>query len=370
VTITTTEEQAAMRESFRRLLSQRGTETDVRRAMASEPGYDPALWRQIADMGIAGIIIDPAHGGLGAGPVELELIMEEAGAALLCSPLLSSGVLAAGLLQKSSDPAACARLLPGIASGERIATVALTGEHPTWTPEGVSVSASLRGNQWRLDGVATYVTSGNNADTLLVVARTDAGYQTFEVDAKADGLAIAPLQTFDRTLRLSRMNLNGVEGTPIAGADWAAIEGMLDLARVALAGEQAGGARRAFDMSIDYIKTRVQFGRPVGGFQALKHMAADLLLEVESATSAARRAAEALADGANDAEALVNLAGFACADAFTQVAAAAIQMHGGIGFTWDHPAHLFLRRARADAQLFGPPAFYRERYISILERAG
>jgi len=144
---------------------------------------------------------------------------------------------------------------------------------------------------------------------------------------------------------------------------------MLDLARVALAGEQAGAARRVFDMTTEYIKTRVQFGRPVGGFQAIKHMAADLLLEVESATSVAQRAAQALAEESPQAQELINLAAFACADAFSQVAATSIQMHGGIAFTWEHPAHLYCRRARADAQLFGSPDFYRERYLSALEKA-
>jgi alkylation response protein AidB-like acyl-CoA dehydrogenase len=151
-----------------------------------------------------------------------------------------------------------------------------------------------------------------------------------------------------------------------AGAAWTAVERALDMARVALAGEQAGGARRVLEMTVDYAKTRVQFGRPIGGFQAIKHMAADLLLESESATSAARHAAQALADGAPDAGAAISLAAFACADAFVTVAAAGIQMHGGIAFTWAHPAHLYLRRARAGAQLFGAPAFYRERYLRQL----
>ena len=153
------------------------------------------------------------------------------------------------------------------------------------------------------------------------------------------------------------------------GSKRAAIEHALNLARVALAGEQAGAARRIFDITVDYLKTRVQFGRPIGGFQAIKHMAADLLIEVESATSAARAAAQAIEDDASDRQVLVNLASFACADAFSEVAATAIQMHGGIAFTWEHPAHLYLRRARADAQLFGNSDLYRERYVAALENA-
>ena len=358
-----------MRESFARLLARHATQADARRAMASDQGYDPALWRQIADMGLTGLIVDTEYGGIGAGPVELECIMEEAGAALLTAPFLSSAVLAAGLLSFAADDAAKARLLPGIADGTRIATVALTGGAGSWTMDGVSVTAVAHGNTARLHGVASYVTSGAQADTLLVVARTDTGVAAFQVNPVGAGVTITPLKGFDSTTRLAHIAFDAAEALPIAGADEVAIERTLDLARVALAGEQAGAARYVFDTTIAYVKTRVQFGRPVGGFQAIKHMAADLLIEVESAISAARHAAQALAAAAPDAETLINLAAFACADAFSLVAASSIQMHGGIGFTWDHPAHLYLRRARADAQLFGTSAMYRDRYITALERA-
>jgi alkylation response protein AidB-like acyl-CoA dehydrogenase len=233
----------------------------------------------------------------------------------------------------------------------------------------VTVTATRSEDNWRLDGVASFVTAGTQADTLLVIARVESGLATFEVDPVSQGVSIKAIQTFDRSQRLARIEFAATVGRIIRGADESAIEKMLDLARIALAGEQAGAARRVFDMTVEYIKTRVQFGRPVGGFQAIKHMAADLLLEVESATSAARHAAKALAEGSVESDVLVNLAAFACADAFSQVAATSIQMHGGIGFTAAHPAHLYLRRARADAQLFGTSSMYRERYLSALEKA-
>jgi alkylation response protein AidB-like acyl-CoA dehydrogenase len=207
------------------------------------------------------------------------------------------------------------------------------------------------------------------AGLLVVVARTPAGLAGFEVSPDAAGLAVAPLKTWDPTLRLSRITFQGVEAKPIAGLEDAAIERALDFARVALAGEQAGAARRIYEITLDYLKTRVQFGRPIGGFQAMKHMAADLLIEVESATSAARAAAEALDAGAPDKDVLVNLAAFACADAFVTVAATAIQMHGGIAFTWEHPAHLYWRRANADEHLLGNSNLYRERYLAAMEKA-
>lgn len=369
MTAITIEERGAIRESFARLLSDQCSEEHVRRTMASDEGYDPALWQSMADMGIIGLVVDPEHGGIGAGPVELEMIMEEAGARLLPGPLLSSAVLAAGLVAASDDAGAKARLLPEIASGQRIATVALTGDTGSWTREGVMVRAEFEGDLGRLYGSASFVTAANVANTLLVVATTPAGLATFEVDPAAPGVGIEALESWDLTQRLSRVTFDAAPAVPLRGADEAAIEHALNLARIALAGEQAGAARQIFDVTIDYLKTRVQFGRPIGGFQAIKHMAADLLIEVESATSAARAAAQAIADDAPDREILVNLASFACADAFSEVAAAAIQMHGGIAFTWEHPAHLYLRRARADAQLFGSSDLYRERYVAALENA-
>lgn len=362
------EDLQALRDAVHRLLTDHSAEKDVRAAMETDAGYDAALWKQLAEMGIVGLTIDEEFGGAGAGPVELEAVMEEAGAALLCSPLLASGVLAAELLKALGDRAAETRLLPGIASGTSIATAALTGECGVWTEDGVELTATPSGDGWRLDGVASYVIHGQNADVLLALAKTPDGLQVFEVDPKAPSMALAALPTFDHTLRLARVVFVGTPGRRIEATRpvWAAVEQALSLALVALAGEQAGGARRCLEFTVDYAKSRIQFGRAIGSFQAIKHMASDLLLESESAISAARNAAARLAEGAPDAPAAVSLAAFACADAFTQTTATSIQMHGGIAFTWSHPAHLYLRRARADAQLFGPPAFHRERYIQQL----
>jgi alkylation response protein AidB-like acyl-CoA dehydrogenase len=359
------EERAALRDSVHRLLADRSTEADVRRAMETETGYDAALWKQLAEMGVAGLIIDEAHGGAGAGPLELEAVMEEAGAALLCAPLVASSVVAADLLRALGDEAASARLLPGIAAGTTIATAALTGEAGTWTEDGVSVAATADG---RLSGVASYVLHGQNADVLLVLANGPGGLEVVEADPKAHGVRVDALPTFDHTLRLARVEFADAQGRALAPARpvWPAVRQALDLALVALAGEQAGGAKRTLEFTVDYAKSRIQFGRAIGSFQAIKHMAADLLLETESAISAARNAAQKLADGAPDAEEALALAAFACADAFTTTTASAVQMHGGIAFTWAHPAHLYLRRARADAQLFGAPAAHRERYLQAL----
>ena len=360
------EERVALVDAVQRLLRDKSTETDVRRTMETERGYDPDLWRQLADMGLLGLIVDTAHGGSGGGPIELELVMEEIGAALLCSPFLSSAVLATALLNACDDDAARKRLLPSLVSGEKIATVALTGEKAGWTKDDVAVAAKPSGDRWVLDGAASYVTHGQTADVLLVVASVGSDVGIFEVATNAEGLEVAPLSTFDLTLRLAKLSFKSVPAKRIGSAGWSAVKAALDVTLVALAGEQAGGARRSLDMTVEYGKNRIQFGRPIAGFQALKHMAADMLLEAESATSAARNAAKQLADGSANVDTAVSLAAFACADAFTTVTATSIQMHGGIAFTWDYPAHLYFRRARADAQLFGNPSFHRERYLTTL----
>ncbi|MDB5433407.1 MAG: acyl-CoA dehydrogenase domain protein [Caulobacter sp.] len=362
------EERSALQDAVHRLLAERCTEADVRATMETPEGYDPDLWARLSEMGLPGLLIAEAHGGSGAGPLELEAIMEEAGAALLCSPLLASGVIAATLLAALGDEAANARLLPAVASGDAIATVALTGDKGAWTAGGVDVTASPTPDGWVLDGAAAHVLHAQNADILLALAHTAAGLDVFEVDPTAQGLTIEPAPTFDHTLRLARLTFTAVPAQRLeaSGPVWDAVQAALDMALVALAGEQAGATRRCLDFTVDYANTRIQFGRPIGGFQAIKHMAADLLLEAESATSAARNAAARLAEGSPDAPAAISLAAFACADAFVTTTAASIQMHGGIAFTWAHPAHLYLRRARADAQLFGTPGFHRERYLQQL----
>lgn len=356
------EERTALQDAVSRLLADRSTEADVRKAMETPAGYDAGLWTELSEMGVTGLLIDPEFGGSGAGPMELEAVMEVAGAALLCAPLLASGVLAAELLRVLGDEAAKSRLLPGIAAGTTLATVALTGDAGTWTAAGVGVTAA--GDA--LSGAASYVLHGQNADVLLVLAWDGDALAVFEVDAKAAGVSVAALPTFDHTLRLARISFDGAKGRRLSGGAWPAAEAAMRLALVALAGEQAGGAKRVLEFTVDYAKNRFQFGRAIGSFQAVKHMASDILLESESAVSAARNAAARLAEGAADADAAVSLAAFACADAFNQVAATAIQMHGGIAFTWANPAHLYLRRARADAQLFGAPAVHRERYLQAL----
>ena len=362
------EERLALRESIHLLLSKGSDERAVRATMETPSGYDLKLWQELAEMGVVGLVVDEAHGGAGVGPMELELVMEEIGAALLCSPFLASGVLAASLLRALADKELNDRLLPAIAEGRCIATVAMTGKSGCWTREGVTVSGQEIDGEWKLSGSSSFVVHGQNADVLLVAADTPQGLVCFVVEPGADSLEISALPTFDKTLRLAEITFEGVKAKPIAAQIpvWDAVRQAMDLTLVALAGEQAGAAQRCLESTVEYAKTRIQFGRAIGSFQAVKHMASDLLLETESAISAARNAAARLAEDEAGANEAVSLAAFACADAFVTTAATSIQMYGGIAFTWEHPAHLYLRRARADAQLFGSSSFHRERFIQAL----
>ncbi len=354
-----TAERAELRSAVRDLLHEACTEADVRRVMSSADGFDRALWAKLAAQGVVGLLVEPEYGGVGLGAAELEAVAEETGAALLPAPFLSSAVLTVALIQAAGTESDKARLLPALADGSAIGAVALTGARGTWTADGVEVRAGADGT---LTGTAQYVPHGQVADVILVVARTDDGLGVFEVSPDAAGFHRTAATVFDPTTPLSRYTFEATPGRRIGTAGWDAVQQALDLAVIGLAGEQAGGARRIFDITVEYLKTRIQFGRPIGSFQALKHMTADLLLRVESATSAAQHAAAQFGDAENRGGA-VALAGFACAEAYVDTAMQAIQMHGGIGFTWEHPAHLFVRRARTGLQLFGDPAAHRERYL-------
>ncbi|MEU1209395.1 acyl-CoA dehydrogenase family protein [Nocardia sp. NPDC005825] len=360
------DELAALRAAVRDLLAARCDEAQVRRVMAEAEGFDRDLWAELAGIGVTGMLIGDEDCGTGLGPVEVETVAEETGAALLPAPFLGSAVLATALIQAAGTVEDRRRLLPGLAAGTSIATVALTGPRGSWTPAGVAVRAAQDDT---LTGRADFVLFGQAADVILVVAQTADGIGIFEMDSGARGFERTAASVFDPTVRLSTFVFDAAPARRLGTEGWGAVQTALDLALVALAGEQVGGTRRIFDTTVEYLKTRIQFGRQIGSFQALKHAAADLLTGVESATSAARNAATTLqsarADGAVDIAVCgaVDLAGFVCAETFEAAAMQAIQLHGGIGFTWEHPAHLYARRARSAQQLFGGSRLHRERYL-------
>jgi len=360
-----TTEQRDLAEAVADLLVKRSPESEVRRLMADDAGYDPALWAELAEMGLLGLAIPEEYGGAGAGSVELGVVMEQMGATLLCAPYLSTAILAANLLVALDDTAECADALPRIAAGDLIATVAVAEPGSARPPAESRTTAQPDGSGWRLSGAKTFVLDALTAQRLYLTA----GSGVFAVERGAPGLTVTPLATVDQTRKQGHLTLDDTPARLVGaiGAGAAALDEALDRASVALLGEQAGAAMRAMEMSAEYARTRFQFGRAIGSFQAVKHMCADMLLEAQSALSAARHVAAAFDAADPDRYADLALAQAYCSDAFVSVAATTIQVHGGIGFTWEHPAHLYLRRARTDAELFGDPAWHRERYVRLRE---
>ncbi len=357
------EEQEELRRIVRSFLEDKSPETEVRRLMETTEGYDTAVWSQMAEqLGLQGLIVPEEFGGSGYSYIELIVVLEEMGRALLCAPFFSTVALAANTLIHSGDDAAKAAHLPGIASGETIATLAFTEENGRWDESGITMEAAASGDGFTLSGTKMYVLDGHTANLILVAARTAKGVSLFAVDADAAGLTRTPLATMDQTRKQARIEFSNTPATLVGteGEGWSVLERVLDLAAVALAAEQVGGAQQVLDMSVEYAKVRVQFGRPIGSFQAIKHKCADMLLEVESAKSAAYYAGWCAAELNDELPSVASLAKAYCSEAYFHATAENIQIHGGIGFTWEHPAHLYFKRAKSSELLFGDPVYHRE----------
>ncbi len=357
------EEQEELRRAMRRFLEEKSPTTEVRQLMETDDGYDPAVWKQMAaQLGLQALIIPEEFGGAGFGYVELVVVLEEMGRALLCAPYFATVALGANALLVSGDGAAKERYLPEIASGELVATVALTEDSGRWDLDAVALAATGAGDDWSLDGHKMFVVDGHTAGLILVAARTPAGISLFAVDGAAEGLTRTSLATMDQTRKQARLEFSGTPGRLVGseGGGSEILNKTLDLAAVALAAEQVGGAQRVLEMSVDYAKTRFQFGRPIGSFQAIKHKCADMLLEVESAKSAAYYAGWAAAEDNDELPITACLAKAYCSEAYFHCAAENIQIHGGIGFTWEHDAHLYFKRAKSSELILGDPSYHRE----------
>jgi alkylation response protein AidB-like acyl-CoA dehydrogenase len=363
------EEHDQLRQMVRDLLGDASPETEVRRLMETEAGFDQDVWGQLAELGLLGLAVPEEFGGAGYGFVEVGIVLEEAGRALLCAPYLSSVVLATSALLFADDDSAKKDYLPGLVAGTLRGTLALTEESGRWDEEGVTVAARPRDGGWSLSGSKTYVPDGHTADLLLVAARTGAGVSLFAVPGDAPGLRREALPTMDLTRKQARLDFDEAPARLVGaeGAGWPVLSRVLDLAAVGLAAEQVGGAARVLEMAVDYAKVRVQFGRPIGSFQAIKHKCADMLVDVESARSAAYYGLWAAGELNAELPAVACVAKSFCSDAYFRCAGENIQIHGGIGFTWEHPAHLYFKRAKSSQVLFGDPAYHRE---LLAQRAG
>ena len=357
-----TEEQEELRNFVRSFLEEKSPETTVRELMETDDGYDPAVWSQMAEqLGLQALIIPEEYGGQGASYVELGIVLEEMGRSLLCSPYFSTVVLAGNAILHSGNEKAKEELLEGIASGEIIATLALAEAGGTWDADGIEVEATDTGDSATISGEKMFVTDGGTANLFVVAARCDGGIHLFTVEGDAAGLRRENLATMDQTRKQARITFDNTPANHLCDTDnFSYIEKVLDLAAVALASEQVGGAQFVLDMAVQYAKDRVQFGRPIGSFQAIKHKCADMLLEVESAKSAAYYAAWCAAEMNDELPSVASLAKAYCSEAYFHCAAENIQIHGGIGFTWEHPAHLYFKRAKSSELIFGDPAYHRE----------
>ena len=358
-----TEEQEELRKTVRAFLDSKSPETAVREQMETDNGFDPAVWAQMGEqMGLQGLSIPEEFGGSGFSFIELGVVLEEMGRALLCAPYFSTVVLAANALLHSGDDTAKKKWLPGIASGETIATLAATEPSGAWDEAGITMSAKGSGSDFTLSGTKMFVLDGHTANLIIVAARTAKGVSLFAVEGNTKGLTRTALSTMDQTRKQAKLEFADTPATLIGaeGKGWDVLSRVFDLAAVALAAEQVGGAQRVLDMAVEYAKVRVQFGRPIGSFQAIKHKCADMLLEVESAKSAAYYGMWCAAEMNDELPSVASLAKAYCSEAYFHAAAENIQIHGGIGFTWEHPAHLYFKRAKSSELLFGDPSYHRE----------
>lgn len=360
------EDRQALRDGFARFLEAEAGEEKLRSGIANDRGYDEAIWQHMAEMGLLGIGIPEDSGGVGGGAIDVAVVMEEVGKKLLPVPFVSTCVVAAEMISRFGPEAIKQDLLPKIAAGELVISTGGSGDFVSLSGQEHSLSAKPSDDGWTINGEVSFVSHAGVADYHLLGLQEAGADSAFLVKA-TDAVSLNRLITNDPAQRLFKLHLSDAKAIKLAVMDADGISQVRMRAIAALAAEQAGASRAIFDITMDYLRTRYQFGRPIGSFQAIKHMAAELLVEVESATSAALAVAKALDADSPAAAKFVSLAAFTSKDAFRTVSAQAIQMHGGIAYTQEHIAHLFWRRARAGLPLFGNSDAHREQYLKSRE---
>ncbi|MCX2929888.1 acyl-CoA/acyl-ACP dehydrogenase [Mycobacterium sp. CVI_P3] len=362
-------DQQSLRELAREFLARRADDTLIRSVMDTPTGFDQPLWDEFAGLGLCGLAVPARYGGVDCGPAEVAIVMGELGRRLVPMPYFSTVGLAQNVLLHSDDDAACERLLPLLATGQRRATVALVEPAWNWDPMAIRTTASPLGEGWCLTGAKTFVVDGATADSILVAARGPDGIGIYEVDGTAPGLTRAALTTIDHTRRLGRVEMDATPARAIGRADagLAILRQALTVANVYLAAESVGGTEHVLDSSVEYAKNRVQFGRPIGSFQAVKHKCSDMYLDLETSRATVEHAIRTLgSDGVGDCTEAAALCAAFCHDAFLRCAGENIQIHGGIGFTWEHEAHLYYKRAQANCALLGDDVTHRRALATSL----
>lgn len=361
------DDQAQFRDVVRRFLMAKSPTTAVREQMATTQGFDADVWRQLCDeVGLAGTHLPEQYGGFGFGAVELGIVAEEMGRHLYCGPFFASAVMSAYAILNSGSEAQKASLLPSIANGSTIAALVLDDLNDV-DRVGLSIKANAAGSGALLTGSARMVIDAHAATTLVVAASNGDGVSLYVVDAGHLGVLMSPLEVLDPTRKLSTVVLSDVPAERLGDGE-AHLELLWDQLNTVLANEMVGGATQLFESTIEYMKLRVQFGRTIGSFQALKHRSADLLMQLELARAAAYDAARALANGDGEPYA-ANMAKALAGDAYMAIAKAAIQLRGGIGFTWEEDTHLWFKRAKSSEVFLGTPVWHREKMIQKMEAA-
>ena len=365
-------EQLEFRTNLRRFFTDRSPSKEVRRLMETEAGWEREGWKSLnEELGLTAIRIPEEYGGHGFGFGEHCIVLEEMGRALVCAPYFATTVLAAGAILHAGTRAQQQALLPGIALGDTIATLASAEDSGQWDAASTTLTATPSGDGFVLNGHKSYVLDGHTVDVIVVLARAPGtsgavGLSFFTVSGDAPGLTRRPLKTMDPTRKMARLEFTNVAATPLgeAGAAAAPFARVMTEACVCLANEMVGGAERLREDALAYAMMRMQFGKPIAAFQSMKHKQADMLLEVELAKSAAYYAAAALDDGDADAVAMASLAKACASDTYLQTAIHAVQIHGGIGFTWDNDTHLWFKRAKSSEVLFGDAQHHREKMLA------
>lgn len=378
-----TDEQQMIRDTAEAFLTEVSDSAAIRAAMATEQGYDDAVWQRICgEMYWQAIHIPEAYGGMGLGYVELTAMLEQMGRFLLCSPFYSTVCLAVNALLVAGNEEQKAEYLPQICEGALTGTLAYTGNNRRWDAAAVEGSYRRDGDDYVLNGEWRYVPDGHTAGLIVIAARAEGsegedGVSLFLLPADSAGLSCEWLPTLDQTRKQAQLTLKDVKLPASAlmgeeGKAWPALSQVIDLATVAVAAEQMGGSQQVMDITVDYTKERSQFNRPIASFQAIKHKAADMMLRCEAARSAVYYAAcvaeEALQGGELAAELpeAASIAKAYCSDAYFVNAGEAIQMHGGVGFTWEYDVHLFFKRAKASEHFLGSGDFHRERIAQLI----
>jgi alkylation response protein AidB-like acyl-CoA dehydrogenase len=354
------ESQQILKDNARKFFAGECPITEVRRLMETPTAYDATLWAKMAEQGFTGIISPEEYGGLGLGKVELVLLMEEAGFALLPGPFFSTVALAAPVFEALGSPDQKKKYLAPICHGQARSTVAMLEAAASWDSADVQMSAQ----GGKLTGQKLFVTDAAVADSIIVVARNG----VFVVEAKAPGVTIAPMSSMDITRKQYSVKFNNTPAEKLG--ELAGLNRALDISTAALVAELVGGMQRSLDLTVQYAKTRKQFGKPIGSFQAVQHQCADMYLETESSRSAAYYAGWALEENTPDAATAVSIAKMYASDAARSIGNHGIQIHGGMGFTWENDLHLYYRRAKASETTLGDATFHRERIARLVIDAG